>query len=171
MPHKPQLTLREHVVLALLCEQPRHGWAIARELAPGGSIGRIWTVSRPLAYRAMDDLAERKLIRATGTEQGSGPRRTIYAATARGRREHEHWLTTPIEHLRDVRTELLLKLVFGERERRSPRPLLRLQKRALQPIFVALETAASAPRADVVDRWRLESARAVQRFLDTAATR
>ncbi|HEY7440073.1 MAG TPA: PadR family transcriptional regulator [Acidimicrobiia bacterium] len=171
MPHKPQLTLREHVLLALLCERPAHGWAIARELAPGGAIGRIWTVSRPLAYRAMDDLAEHKLIRATGTEQGDGPRRTIYAATARGRREHEHWLTTPIEHLRDVRTELLLKLVFGERERRNPRSLLRAQKQAFQPIFVALEKAAAAPGADVVDHWRLESAAAVQRFLDTAGGR
>ena len=48
--------LGEHAVLALLAEQPRHGWAIVRALAPGGEIGRIWTLSRPLAYRAIDNL-------------------------------------------------------------------------------------------------------------------
>ena len=161
----PVLSLGEHAVLALLAEQPRHGWAIVRELAPGGEIGRIWTLSRPLAYRAIDSLEARRLVRATGTEPGDGPRRTILAATATGRREVDRWLGEPVGHLRDVRTELLLKLVFGARAGRDRRPLLRAQQRTFRTIFAALEKAANDPSADLVDHWRNENAEAVRRFL------
>ena len=83
---RPALSLADHVVLALIAEQPRHGWAIVRELGPDGDVGRVWRLSRPLAYRSIDKLADRALIRPTRTEPGDGPRRTIYAATAAGRR-------------------------------------------------------------------------------------
>ena len=90
MSRRTSLTLGEHGVLAMLAEEPRHGWAIVRALAPDGALGRIWTLSRPLTYRAMDNLAARGLVRATGTEPGDGPRRTILTATASGRREVHH---------------------------------------------------------------------------------
>lgn len=162
------LSLGEHAVLALLVEQPRHGWAVVRELAPDGELGRIWTLSRPLAYRAMDNLTARRLVRATGTEAGHGPRRTILAATATGRRECARWLGTPVSHLRDVRTELLLKLALNQRAGRNPRPILLEQQRELRAIFAALDAAASSPDADLVDLWRYESAEAVRRFLAAA---
>ncbi len=43
-----ELSLTEWVVLALLGERPAHGFALARELAAGGDLGRILTVHRPL---------------------------------------------------------------------------------------------------------------------------
>jgi DNA-binding PadR family transcriptional regulator len=159
------LSLGDHAVLALLAERPSHGWAIVRELSPAGEIGRIWTLSRPLAYRAIDNLTARRLLRATGTEPGHGPRRTILAATADGRREVDRWLTTPVEHLREVRTELLLKLTFSARAGRSRRKLLRAQQRQFKPIFEALDRAANGADADVVDHWRRENSDAVRRFL------
>ena len=152
-------------MLTLLAEQPRHGWAIVRELAPSGEIGRIWSLSRPLAYRAIDNLQARRLVRASGTEPGDGPRRTILTATASGRREVDRWLASPVEHLRDVRTELLLKLVFAERAGHDGRPLLRAQQREFHAIFAALDRAANRPNADLVDHWRRENADAVRRFL------
>jgi PadR family transcriptional regulator AphA len=162
------LSLGEHAVLALLAERPRHGWAIVRELAPDGEIGRIWTLSRPLAYRAMDGLTARRLARPTGTEQGSGPRRTILGPTAAGRREVDRWLAEPVAHPRDVRTELLLKLALGARLGADARPLLQAQRRAFRPVFTALARAAASPDADLVDQWRHQSALAIERFLDDA---
>jgi hypothetical protein len=43
--------------------------------------------------------------------------------------------------------------------------LLRDQQHAFRGIFAALDSAASTPQADLVDRWRRESAEAVRRFL------
>lgn len=168
MTARAELSLGEHAVLALLVERPRHGWAIVRELAPDGDVGRVWSLSRPLAYRAMDSLGERRLVRPSGTEQGHGPRRTILSPTATGRREVDRWLATPVAHPRDVRTELVLKLVLSERLGADPRPLLRAQRRAFRPVFASLAAAAAAPGADVVDRWRHQSALAIERFLDGA---
>jgi DNA-binding PadR family transcriptional regulator len=162
------LSLGEHAVLALLAEAPRHGWAIVRELARDGDLGRIWTLSRPLTYRAMDTLAARALVRATGTEPGRGPRRTILTATPSGRREVDRWLGAPVAHLRDVRTELLLKLAFSRRVGRDPRPLLRGQQREFRTIFAALARSTGRPDADIVDIWRHESAESVRRFLAIA---
>jgi DNA-binding PadR family transcriptional regulator len=164
----PALSLGDHTVLAHIAEQPRHGWAIVRELGPDGDVGRVWTLSRPLAYRSIDKLAGRGLIRVTRTEPGDGPRRTVYGATAAGRREVEGWLGAPVEHLRDVRTELLLKVVIGERQGNDIRPLLRAQRRTLRAIIAGLDKVASASNADLVDIWRHESAQAVQRFIDAA---
>jgi DNA-binding PadR family transcriptional regulator len=168
-PARP-LSLGEQAVLALLVEQPRHGWAIVRELARDGDVGRVWRLSRPLAYRAMDTLTARRLVRATGTEAGAGPRRTILTATAAGRRESARWLGAPVGHIRDVRTELLLKLVLHQRAGLDPRPLVRTQQRELEPVFASRRAAASRAGADLVDQWRYELAVAVQRFLESALT-
>jgi DNA-binding PadR family transcriptional regulator len=158
-------SLGEHAVLALLVEEPRHGWALVRELSPSGDIGRIWTLSRPLTYRAIENLTADGLIRATVNEPGEGARRTILAATPKGRRALDSWLHRPVRHLRDVRNELLLKLVLAQRLGRDTRPLIRAQQEVFEPMIAAHDKSAGKARADVVDLWRRESARAIGRFL------
>ena len=162
------LSLAGSVCLTLIAERPQHGWALVRTLAPEGEVGRVWTLSRPLTYRAVDGLVEQRLIVRKGEELGGGPKRRMLTATAAGRREAERWLATPVEHMRDVRTELLLKLVLGARVGRDPRPLLRAQQTEFEPLFVARRLAGRARSADDVDRWRFESSLAVRRFLDSA---
>jgi DNA-binding PadR family transcriptional regulator len=170
-PRVAGLSFADEVVLALLLEQPRHGWSLVRELAPGGPVGRIWSLSRPLTYRSIDTLIGRRLVRAAATEAGQGARRTILTVTPSGGRRARDWLATPVEHLRDVRTELLLKLVIAERLGLDRRPVLRTQQQAFAPIVAALERAADAPGSDLVDRWRCESARAAARFVEDALRR
>ena len=50
------LTAAEWAVLALVAEAPTHGFAIARAMAPGGEVGRIWSLRRPLVYRGIATL-------------------------------------------------------------------------------------------------------------------
>ena len=72
----------EWAVLALLCERPAHGWALARQLSPAGELGSIWSLTRPLVYRSLEILEERELIVPAGSEPGArGPNRTIFRAT------------------------------------------------------------------------------------------
>jgi PadR family transcriptional regulator AphA len=154
------------VCLALVAEEPRHGWAIVQLLAPGGDIGRVWSLSRPLTYRALYELTNDGLVARAGVERASGPARTILSVTAAGRRASRRWLRTPVEHLRDLRTELLCKLLLHERAGLDARPLLEAQRTALDDRFTALATRARARDADAVDRWRHASAEAARRFLD-----
>ena len=160
-----ELSLAEQVCLALLDDGVNHGWAIGTELAPHGELGRIWSLSRPLTYRAIEQLENKGMLRRRG-RHGGGRERMLLVCTAQGRRTVSRWLETPVEHLRDVRTELLLKLVLRRRRNMPLEPLLHAQQLAFSDQVDALTVAQ--PGRDPVDLWRRESARAVRRFLDAA---
>ena len=163
---RPDLSLTEWAVLGILATQPAHGFALSRQLQADAPVGRVWSIPRPLVYRALARLEEQGLVRPHGTEPGQGgPRRTVYRIERRGRVALDRWLHIPVEHLRDVRTELLLKLVLCRRLGVDPRPLVRAQQSRFAPHFAALALPASGP-VDPVTRWRHESSRAVARFLD-----
>jgi PadR family transcriptional regulator AphA len=159
-------------VLGLLCEKPAHGWSLARALRADGDVGRVWTTTRPLVYRAISVLGEKGYLAEHGSEASSlGPARTLLGATPAGRRALRRWLGRPVEHVRDVRSELMLKLLLLERRNDDPRPLLEAQRRVLAPRERAL--AAHARGSTGFDRtlalWRLSNARAALRFLEVAA--
>ncbi len=164
-----RLLLGEWACLGLLCESPRHGFAIAALLKPDGELGRVWALSRPLTYRALDQLVERGLARPIAEEPGmAGPNRTVLAPTPTGRRALQRWLVLPVEHLRDLRSELLLKLVLAERLGVDVTAMLVEQRQ-----HVADQVAALATRRDldVVGLWRHESSLAAMRFLDALLPR
>src|SRR6478736_5724313 len=97
-----QLSTAEWAVLALVDEGPTHGFAIARAMAPGGDVGRIWAMRRPLVYRTLEVLEGRELTRRAGTEASTaGPKRTLLEATEEGARRVAQWLAEPVEHVRD----------------------------------------------------------------------
>jgi DNA-binding PadR family transcriptional regulator len=159
----------EWAVLALLCERPAHGWAIASQLTPDGALGGVWTMGRPLVYRSIEILEHRELIEAAGFEPGiRGPNRTILAPTAAGRDALMRWLAEPVDHVRDVRSLLLLKLVFADRLAVDARPMLEAQHDANAAAVAALEQRmpASAGTERILLRFRLESTRAVLRFVE-----
>ncbi|MEI8104387.1 MAG: helix-turn-helix transcriptional regulator [Actinomycetes bacterium] len=159
----------EWAVLALLSEKPTHGWAIAAQLSPKGELGSIWSLGRPLVYRSLEILEARHLIEAAGSEPGArGPNRTIFKVTPSGRLAMNSWLDDPVEHVRDGRSQLLLKLVFAERAGIDPQPMLEAQHEATVAAVQALETkvAASTGSEGILLRFRLESTRAVVRFVE-----
>lgn len=166
---KRELSSGEWAVLALLCERPAHGYAIAAAMAPDGEIGQIWSLRQPLAYRALQVLQRLELVEVSAERAGrSAPRRTELRATARARRAVADWLAAPVQRPRDLRSELLLKLAFLRRARRSRAPLLCAQREVLERRVAELEReqAEAAPALHDVIRWRAISAEAGIRFVD-----
>jgi DNA-binding PadR family transcriptional regulator len=163
----PQLSLAEWVVLAVVSEEPKHGFPIAQLTASSGKLGRIWHVPRPVVYRSLTRLAESGLISEDGSEPGRGPQRTIYAATQAGREAVGSWLHTPVEHVRDVRSHLLMKLALLHRIGADPASLLRRQQEILAPIAEAMaaERPSSADFDSTLLAWRRASAAAAIGFL------
>jgi DNA-binding PadR family transcriptional regulator len=162
------LSLTEWAVLAIAAEHPTHGFAIAKELAPGGDLGRIWTVSRPLVYRALTSLARRGLIEPLGEEaSGRGPNRTPVRATRAGRAALGRWLTTPSPHIRDLRTRMLLQIRILDRRHADIRPIVSAQLEELYPIVTNLGRMRRATTGfdRVLATWRYESAKAAVRWL------
>jgi DNA-binding PadR family transcriptional regulator len=170
-PPIPELSLSDWVVLGVVAEGPTHGWPVVRELAPDGAIGRIWTVSRPLVYRSLATLLAAGLIEEHGDAAGvRGPQRTIVRATRRGRGALRRWLDEPVDHVREVRSALLVKLALLDRAGRPADALIERQLQRLEPVFAAV--MKRAPRAgfeSVLATWRREQALAVRRFLRSQA--
>lgn len=166
LPSHPEPSFAEHVCLVLVDQGISHGWGVGTLLAPEGEIGRIWSLSRALTYRAIDGLVDKGLLTRRGRAAGLGRDRVVLAATAAGRRTGQRWLDTPVQHLRDVRTELLVKLALRQRAGLDNEALLNAQHALFEPAIDALTSGHEDH--DLVDLWRRESARAVRRFLDQA---
>jgi DNA-binding PadR family transcriptional regulator len=153
----PELTAM--VCLAIVDEEPQHGWAIVKLLASDGAIGKVWSVSRPLTYRALDSLEQAGLIEPTEAETSERPGRIVYTTTESGRKKVSDWLSQPVALPRDVRTELLLKFVFRRRRKLSISPLAKQQRDLFAPMMRAEKND------DVVALWRAEHLQAIDRFL------
>ena len=156
-------------MLALLCEEDRHGWALVRTLAPDGEVGRVWSVRRAVVYRTVELLIEAGLAERAGVEPGSrGSPRTVLRATPAARRAVAGWLAAPVPHVRELRSALLLKLLFAQRAGRSPRALLSAQRALLAQTVGVLEAAGGGgdPFEPTARAFRLETARAGLRFVE-----
>jgi DNA-binding PadR family transcriptional regulator len=162
------LSLAEWTVLTVLSQRAAHGFAVAQLTAHDGELGRIWHIPRPVVYRSIGRLVDAGLLTPEAVEPGLGPQRTIYTATPDGHQAVAQWLDTPVEHVRDIRSHLLLKLALLDRAGRDPVGLLRRQKAALEPIAQAID--AERPRCTGFDAtllaWRRSTAAAALGFLD-----
>ncbi len=159
----------EWSVLALLEDAPAHGWALAKQMSRAGQIGRVWSMGRPLVYRALELLETRGLIEAVGSEPGArGPNRALFKTTPYGHAELVRWLSEPVEHVRDIRSLLLLKLVLLERAGLENTTLLKAQREVTLPAIAVLEARleTSVGTEQVFVRFRLETTRAVVCFID-----
>ena len=164
-----QMTPSEWAVLALLAEGPTHGFAVARAMADDGDIGRVWSLRRPRVYYAIEVLTRLGFARAAETMPSrSGPARTVLRITPSGRRAVTGWLATPVEHVRDARSLLLLKLLFLNRRQIDPGPLLVAQRAHFDSIVERLQGSVDGAHGfdATLLRWRIETAGAAVRFID-----
>ena len=100
------LSLAEWVLLCLVREKPAHGLVLARLLARDGSLGHIWSVPKPTVYRSLQRLELLGLIQPIEERQARQQRsRSIAEITPAGLAAAQAWLSTPVEHVRDVRSE------------------------------------------------------------------
>jgi DNA-binding PadR family transcriptional regulator len=168
MDDQPSLSVSEWLVLAILSQQSQHGFAVAQLTAPDGELGRVWHIPKAVIYRSIGRLQDVGLAEPEGTEPGLGPQRTVYAATLDGRAAARHWLHTPVDHVRDIRSQLLLKLALLDRAGEDPADLLHRQRQVLEPIVRAME--AKPVQGSGFDAtllaWRKATALAALEFLD-----
>jgi DNA-binding PadR family transcriptional regulator len=171
---EPALSLAEWLVLCLVREEPRHGFALARLLETGGSVGRIWRVPKPVVYRALQRLEQLGLVRTAQAQPSSlGPAKSPVDVTDAGRELAASWLNLPASHNRDVRSELLIKLALHDRSGSDPKELLIAQRDQLVPVARALtdRLGSSSGFERTLVLWRSETVNATLRFLDATLVR
>ena len=166
-----RLSLAEWLVLCLVREQPTYGLVVAQLLDRSGSLGKIWSVPKGSVYLALQRLELLGLIRTAGTQRASqgGPARTLLKATPAGRAAAQAWLSTPVEHPRDVRSELMMKLALLDRAGSDSQALVRAQLARLLPVAAALDDQLSATTGfeRTLVLWRHAALTATIRFLQT----
>jgi DNA-binding PadR family transcriptional regulator len=167
------LTPNEYCVIALLMERPAHGWGLAEILERDGEVGSIWSVARPLVYTSLRDLDGGGYIRTAGLERGKrGPHRVVYKPTPKGRTAVRRWLAEPVDHVRDMRSLFLLKVVLSKRLGLDVEPLLVAQRALLAPFVTYLEARlddvdpVTEPAEEAVLYFRLATARTTVGFID-----
>jgi DNA-binding PadR family transcriptional regulator len=94
-------------ILGFLHHGPMTGWSIFETCE--ATIGPFWNVTRSQVYRELNDLEERRLVKAGS----AGPRgRTPFTITATGRKAFATWLDSPPAP-DTIRSPLLLTVFFG----------------------------------------------------------
>jgi len=159
----------DQIVLALIGEKPRHGFAVSKELETDPSLSAVIRARRPLVYRSINSLVDAKLIRETKTEPGDqGSPRVIYAANATGKSTTTKWLNDTVDHPRDARIELLAKFVLRNRRSMNNKQLATRQRKLFERQAANLQVAANSATDDVrlVALWRVENINAMIRLLD-----
>ena len=166
-----RLSLADWLVLCLVREKPTYGLLIAQQLERDGSLGRIWSVPKGSVYLALQRLQLLGLIRTAGTQRAElgGPARTLLKATPAGRAAAQAWLSTPVEHPRDVRSELMIKLALLDRAGSDSRALVRAQLERLLPVAAALDDQLGATTGfeHTLVLWRHAAMTATLGFLRT----
>ena len=111
----------EYAVLGLLRHHPMHGYEMARYF-DRDDLSEVCPIEQIMLYTYLRNIEERELVAWTEVRVGLRPPRKLYELSETGRALVESWLDEPVQRLREVRFEFLLKLYFlhaaaHERER------------------------------------------------------
>ena len=159
----------DQIVLAIIGEKPRHGFAVSKELETDPSLSAVIRIRRPLVYRSINCLLDANFIRETKVEPGDqGSQRVVYTVTAIGKLAGTTWLNEVVEHPRDARIELLAKFVLRSRRNLKNQQLAKLQKKLFERQAAKLQASANSATDDVrlVSLWRIENINAMIRLLE-----
>lgn len=101
----------EYAVLAVLKVEPMHGYDIACFLATEG-LDAVCPVEQSTLYTYLRNVEARGLVTWTEERVGNRPPRKTYSLSSQGDALVYEWLRRPVERMREVRLEFLLKLFF-----------------------------------------------------------
>lgn len=163
MTSKPSLDLVEGACLTLILHGTSHGYQLAKQFEANTMLGEVLTLSRPVVYRAIKSLEKHRLIRSVESTGLRGQLKWKLKCTPDGERSAKQWLAEPVSHLRDLRSEFLVKILLTQITKVSTARLIKTQRQTLEAVTEVL-LADSAPTAVAI--WRREQARASLRFLD-----
>ena len=117
----------EHAALGLLRTRPMYGYEMARYFERE-DLREVCPIEQGSLYTYLRNLENRQLVSWHEERVGLRPPRKRFALTAAGVALVDHWLREPVERLREVRFELLVKLyVLHAIDAEAERALVREQ--------------------------------------------
>ncbi len=146
-------TSRRFLILGLLLEGTKHGYELHRS-----DLLRIWGIPMSQLYNLLKRLEKEGLVQASVEMQENRPGRKTYALTEAGRLAFLDWVQSPVEKMRDIRTEFLAKLYMVYRlnlgiGKRLVREQVRVCERRRE--MLAEKPPGAEPFEALVQRYRL----------------
>ena len=120
-----------HAILALLAQQPRHGYELhgTFEAIVGGH--GVWPLNPAQIYTTLGRLEEAGLVVKTATRRAGGPDQHIFDITETGRDVLDAWYTAGV-HSTHQRDEVFLKLTLALGDAKAdPEAIIREQRATL----------------------------------------
>jgi DNA-binding PadR family transcriptional regulator len=137
----------KYAVLGILTIAPSSGYDLKKFTE--NNLSHFWSESYGNLYTLLKRLLEQGLVTKQTQRQEGKPDRIVYSITDKGREEFEQWLALPAEP-ESIRSELLLKLFFGNRmprERVTAHLLaFRRQQEGLDAALAGVERVLEAQR-------------------------
>jgi DNA-binding PadR family transcriptional regulator len=115
---KSTLTPAEYGILGLLRERPTYGYELQRQFSANQGLGRVCPVEPGMVYASLKSLSGLELIDGAW-DSSSYPPRAVYSTTDLGEATFQRWLLAPVERMREVRLDFLVKLYFALKEDRA----------------------------------------------------
>lgn len=101
----------EFAVLGILAQRPMHGYEMAH-CFEREELREVYPIEQSMLYTHVRKLEERGLICGSEERVGQRPPRKTYSLSQGGNAALEEWLNEPVERMRQVRVEFLMKLYF-----------------------------------------------------------
>lgn len=116
MPRRALPISMEHSILALLDEEPMHGYEIHQRLNKMSGIDKIWNLKQALLYSKLERLESSGFIeQITSSDPGTLPARNVFKLTPAGKQSLMDWIATPVQKARNIRMDFLGKLIIARR--------------------------------------------------------
>ncbi|MEP7215324.1 MAG: PadR family transcriptional regulator [Anaerolineaceae bacterium] len=106
-----KLLAGEYVALGLLALRPMHGYEMICYIGNEG-LDAICPLEQSTLYTYLRNVESRGLVTWTEERVGLRPPRKTYVLSDAGRVLINEWLRRPVDRMREVRSEFLLKLFF-----------------------------------------------------------
>jgi len=103
----------ENILLGFIAEQPTHGYDLYKKITGMSGIALIWHVKQSQLYALLEKLETSGLLSSSILPGESYLLRKEFALTSSGMEQYSAWVTSPVEHGRDMRQEFLAKLFFA----------------------------------------------------------
>ncbi len=88
----------------------KHGYEMLQFLED--FLGATWYISTSQLYTLLKRLERQGLVTSTVKAQESRPSKRVFFLTKKGKETFQNWLSTPSNHVRDLRVEFLAKIFF-----------------------------------------------------------
>lgn len=171
MPRKKNPLSIEYILLGFVAQGPIHGYDLHKKIGDQQGIGLIWRIKPGRLYALLDNLEEDGLLVSRTSAGDSFQARKEFQITEMGGNIFKAWLTSPVQHGREMRQEFMAKLFFLLKENGSAKEKLIQQQISICSEWIARLKRENSKQADqftyahLVQNYRISQIQAMLEWL------